>query len=115
MEARLKQLEDALSDSVTRLAAQEQRAAAAEQELTRLREAQVAQAQAAAAATPRPGAGSASTADREPSSATLVDTKLLSKPKPFTGRDDEWAAWSFKWKAHLGAMNPKLLSAVETA
>ena len=46
----------------------------------------------------------------------LVDTRLLSKPKPFNGSVDEWAGWAFKMLAYLsaldGAMSAELAAAV---
>ena len=72
--------------------AAEQRAAAAEQR--------------AAAAERAAGAGSPAAA----AAADLVDTKLLSKPKSFSGNQDEWAGWSFKMLAYLGALDGNITS-----
>ena len=37
-----------------------------------------------------------------------MDTRLLAKPKPFGGAEDEWAGWSFKMMAYLSALVAKM-------
>ncbi len=45
----------------------------------------------------------------------IVDIRLLSKPKNFSGKHDEWAAWAFKIKTYLGAPDGVLLKAIDAA
>eukprot|EP00971_Amphidinium_carterae_P287740 5712331-Amphidinium_carterae.1 len=47
--------------------------------------------------------------------ARLVDTKLLTKPSVFKGSDAEWQLWAFKFRAYCGAVDPKLLEAMQRA
>ena len=104
--ARLQQLETALQ-------AQKGRADAAEARLT-LVAADVSAAGAAAAAahaaastapptTTPPPAAAPGTSTRE-----IVDNKLAAKPKSFSGKESEWAAWAFKWKAYVAALDARM-------
>ena len=43
-------------------------------------------------------------------SETVVDTRLIGKPKGFPGRDEDWPAWSLVIRAYAGAISSKLLS-----
>ena len=43
----------------------------------------------------------------------IVDTRLLSKPKNFNGKQDEWVAWAFKLRAYLGALGGVLLKEID--
>ena len=81
----------------------EQRVAALEAVVQELREANLQlrgtldeQRAVAAAARPvqTPGAG-------------VVDTRLIGKPKNFSGKDDEWHSWSTTTRAHAGAVSDR--------
>ena len=39
----------------------------------------------------------------------LVDTRLLSKPSPFDGRQSEWRAWKFYLENYVGAVDGEML------
>ena len=39
--------------------------------------------------------------------SSLVDTKLLSKPSEFEGKEEDWTRFSLKTKAYLGAIDHK--------
>ena len=42
---------------------------------------------------------------QRPSGFELVDTKLLTKPRPCGGKEEEWGSWSFKMLAYVGALD----------
>ena len=39
--------------------------------------------------------------------SSTVDTKLLSKPTEFEGKEEDWTRFSLKVKAYLGAIDPR--------
>ena len=63
-------------------------------------------AQLAAAAAARP-------VDPPQPRSEIVDTRLLSKPKNFNGKLDEWIPWAFKIRAYLGALDGTLLEELD--
>ena len=46
---------------------------------------------------------------------SLVDTKLISKPKEFEGAHVKWSDWSFVLRAYAGAVGPELQGRVVDA
>ena len=48
-----------------------------------------------------------------PTRAEIVDTRLLSKPKNFNGRLEEWIPGAFKIRAYLGALDGTLLTELD--
>ena len=55
---------------------------------------------------------------RPPAFSPLIDTRMLTKPKAFSGRDEDWASWAVVTRAYCGALDPRLLqemTAVESA
>ena len=42
-----------------------------------------------------------------PMSMSLVDTKLVNKPKPFSGNSADWRDWKFKMTSYLGCLDLK--------
>ncbi len=70
-----------------------------------------------AAATPIGGLPAVVTAavQYRSSEADLVDTKLFTKPKPFARKEDDWAGWSFKMHAYVGALYGDMLSELTSA
>ena len=57
-----------------------------------------------------------SSAQRQrPQGLELVDAKLLSKPKVFGGKEDEWAQWAFKMLAYVGALDGEMLDELTAA
>ena len=115
LEARFKQLEDALTASNARLQATESRAIAAETALATL------QAQAVPVPGMADGPSTSAPAAAPPVVVpprvigAIIDTKLMQKPRPFSGSDTEWATWSFKWHAYVGALDQRMLTALENA
>ena len=49
------------------------------------------------------------------SSAPVVDTRVLGKPKPFKGTPAEWPNWSVVIKCYCGAMSPQMAALMEWA
>ena len=45
----------------------------------------------------------------------LVDTKLLGKPKPYSGQRSDWQQWKYVFKAYLGALDTQLAQSVDLA
>ena len=45
----------------------------------------------------------------------LIDTRLLGKPKVYTGAKAEWHQWKYVFLAYVGAVDQRLLSALELA
>ena len=48
----------------------------------------------------------------------IVDTRLLSKPTPYSGEvegKEKWNTWSFKFKAYCAAMAPRMGELMEQA
>ena len=43
-----------------------------------------------------------------PPNASVVDTRVLGKPKPFKGTHPEWPNWNVVFKCYCGAMSPQL-------
>ncbi|CAK0857295.1 unnamed protein product, partial [Prorocentrum cordatum] len=52
--------------------------------------------------------GAAAAAAPGPSSGQVVDTRLLNKPRTFTGLHSEWKIWSFDFEAYVFAVHPRL-------
>ncbi|CAK0862147.1 unnamed protein product, partial [Prorocentrum cordatum] len=52
--------------------------------------------------------GAAAVAAPGPSSGQVVGTRLLNKPRTFTGLHSEWKIWSFGFEAYLFAVHPRL-------
>ena len=48
-------------------------------------------------------------------SLPLIDTRLLGKPKVYTGVKAEWHQWKYVFLAYVGAVDQRLLSALELA
>lgn len=44
-----------------------------------------------------------------PSTASVLDTKLLGKPEKFSGQEEQWRDWSFVTRSYIGLMNPRLV------
>ena len=40
----------------------------------------------------------------------LIDTRMLTKPKTFSGRDEDWASWAVVTRAYCGALDPRFLA-----
>ena len=45
----------------------------------------------------------------------MVDTKLLGKPRGYSGNRSEWNQFKYVFKAYLGALSQPLLERVEAA
>ena len=43
----------------------------------------------------------------------LIDTRMLTKPKTFSGRDEDWPSWAVVTRAYCGALDPRLLKEME--
>jgi DNA-binding protein YbaB len=56
-----------------------------------------------------------SVSSRRPVGFELVDTKLLTKPRPFGGKEEEWGSWSFKMLAYIGALDGEMLKELMAA
>ena len=56
-----------------------------------------------------------SASSRRPVGFELVDTKLLTKPRPFGGKEEEWGSWSFKMLAYIGALDGEMLKELTAA
>ena len=52
---------------------------------------------------------------QRPAGFELVDTKLLTKPRPFGGKEEEWGSWSFKMLAYVGALDGEMLKELTAA
>ena len=48
-------------------------------------------------------------------SARVIDTRTLGKPKSFTGQTAEWTTWQFTFKAFACAAHPKMKEIFELA
>ena len=48
-------------------------------------------------------------------SLPLIDTRLLGKAKVYTGTKAEWHQWKYVFLAYVGAVDQRLLSALELA
>ncbi len=72
---------------------------------------------ALAAATPIGGPPAVATAavHYRLSAADLVDKRPLMKPKPSAGKEDDWAGWSTKVLAYVGALDGEVLSELTSA
>ena len=46
---------------------------------------------------------------------SLIDTKLLGRPKGYSGNRGEWGQWKFVFKAYIGALNGEMLRRLEIA
>ena len=42
-----------------------------------------------------------------------VDSRLLGKPPPFHGRDDEWGDWAFQTRAYLDCLEEGMPDALD--
>ena len=94
----------ALENLVTRLAA-------SMDEMHRMMAAQqrVPEDEAGAADQSRPeGAGSAQ--PQVQTFSPLIDTRMLTKPKNFSGRDEDWASWAVVTRAYCGVLDPRFLA-----
>ena len=38
----------------------------------------------------------------------LIDTRAISKPRDFSGEDNDWAAWSFAFRSYCGRLSGQL-------
>ncbi len=45
----------------------------------------------------------------------LVDTRLLGKPKSYTGHRVDWQSWKCVFKSYVGAMDVRLLDYLDGA
>ncbi len=45
----------------------------------------------------------------------LVDTRMLGKPKSYSGHRANWQAWKYVFKSYLGVLDSKLLDFLENA
>ena len=48
-------------------------------------------------------------------SAGVIDTRTLDKPKSFTGQTSEWTRWQFMFKAFACAVHPKMKDVFDLA
>jgi hypothetical protein len=48
-------------------------------------------------------------------SLPLIDTRLLGKPKVYTGAKADWHQWKYVFLAYVGAVDQRLLTALELA
>jgi hypothetical protein len=46
---------------------------------------------------------------------SLINTKLLGRPKGYSGNRQEWSQWKFVFKAYVGALNSEMLRRLEVA
>ena len=46
---------------------------------------------------------------------SLIDTKLLGRPRGYSGNRQEWSQWKFVFKAYIGALNGEMLRRLEVA
>jgi len=44
-----------------------------------------------------------------------VDTKLISKPESFSGKDEDWPKFSLLFKAYVGALSPRMFELLKMA
>ena len=44
----------------------------------------------------------------------IIDTRMLAKPRAFSGRDEDWSGWAVVTRAYCGALDPKLLDEMTT-
>ena len=47
--------------------------------------------------------------------AEVIDTRILGKPKSFTGQTSEWTGWFFTFKAFVCAAHPKMKDVFDLA
>eukprot|EP00971_Amphidinium_carterae_P332082 6466041-Amphidinium_carterae.1 len=99
MEDRLAALEQALRDTQAEVQRQAARGAAAEQAL--------------AATTVQLQQQQQQQQPQHVHRAQLVDTKVMNKPKSFSGVQSEWGEWSFVFRAYVAAIDPRLRDVVE--
>ena len=52
---------------------------------------------------------------QRPRDLELVDTKLLTKPRRFSGKEGERSAWTFKMLAYVGALDGEMLAVLTAA
>ncbi len=45
----------------------------------------------------------------------LVDTRSLAKPSPFSGKEADWAAWTFSFEAYCSLLHRDLTRRMEQA
>ena len=75
----------------------------------------VAQAQAGAAAAAQvQGARAAQTATAQAFSP-LIDTRMLTKPRSFNGKEEDWSQFATVTRAYCGALDPRLYNEMEEA
>ena len=46
---------------------------------------------------------------------SLIDTKLLGRPKGYSGNRSEWNQWKFVFKAYVGALSSEMLRKIDHA
>ena len=54
-------------------------------------------------------------AARASTNQSLIDTRLLGKPRSFDGSDEAWSNFSTILRAYMGAISPELLTAMQAA
>lgn len=42
-----------------------------------------------------------------------IDTRMIGKPKQFSGKDDDWSTWSLVLRAYCGAVSARMLALME--
>ena len=52
-------------------------------------------------------------AGRRAEGGRAIDTRLIGKPKPFSGKEAEWQGWSLILRAYAGAVSTRLLQLME--
>ena len=52
---------------------------------------------------------------QRPTGFELVDTKLLTKPRSFGGKEEEWGSWSFNMLAYVSALDGDMLKELTAA
>ena len=45
----------------------------------------------------------------------LVDTRLLGKVQPYSGKREEWAMWKFRFRSYIGAISRSMLNQLDRA
>ena len=51
----------------------------------------------------------------QPSVAGPVDTRVMSKPENFSGKQEDWTSWSLGLRAFVGALSPRMLELLKRA
>ena len=109
--ARFQQLVTMLQQALDRERATGVQAADMAQQVAAL---QAEAARAAAAGTPVPG-----TAPPMPPPQyrpeSMVDTRVLGKPRSLTGKDEDWNSWVTIFRAYSGAVDQRLLGDMDAA